>query len=314
MRKTVGFVLLALGAALLAVGVVTTAWAPGVVKKTPVDVNTTTRLEGTGARLDAETGELAAPRPVRVTSVSQVDSDASTDADAVFVSYQCINYTDEGETPDCISDPDDPRTFSIPEPDRFATDRVSGEAVNDAEGLPADAVPHEGLVNKFPFDTEQRTYPVWDGLTQRAWDAEFVGVEDLEGVQTYHFRMTVPRTDVDEIAEDTPGSYANTVDIWVEPTTGSIQRQAQDQQRWLADGTQAVDLKVDFTDEQLARSAADAEDSVASLQLVTRTMPLVGFIGGALLLLAGAALVLTARRKPGAGEPTPSEPREPVSV
>ena len=298
MRKIIGFVLLALGAALVAVGIVTTTWAPGVVKKTPLDVDTTTRLEGEAARLDPETGQLGEKRPVRVTSVTQVDSEASTDKAAVFVQYQCVVYTDLGEAPDC-PEGEDERTFTIPEPDKFATDRVTALAVDEAGLIPDDqqVVQHEGIVNKFPFDTAKRDYPYWDGLTQEAWPATFVGVEDIQDVETYHFSVTIEDEKVDEVAPGIPGTYSNQVDIWVEPRTGAILRQDQDQQRFLEDGTQAVDLQVHFTDEQVDTFASDAKDNIASVDLVLKTMPLVGFVGGGLLLLAGAAVVLLGRRK-----------------
>ena len=46
--------------------------------------------------------------------------------------------------------------------DIFATDRCRPSAVDD-KNLPGDAVVHEGLVNKWPFDAEKKTYPYWDG-------------------------------------------------------------------------------------------------------------------------------------------------------
>lgn len=314
MRKTIGFVLLGLGAALLAIGVVTTTWAPSVVKRTPLDVDTTTRLEGTGARLDAATGELGEARPVRVTSVTRVDSDASTDDVAAFVQVQCVVYTDQGPVDDC-PEGEDPKTFTIPEPDRFVTSRETALAV-DEDGIIADdkqVAQHEGVVNKFPFDTKKRAYDYWDGLTQRAWPAEFVDTQEVDGVETYHFVVSIKDAAVDEIAPGTPGTYSNQVDIYVEPRTGAIIDQRQSQQRFLEDGTQAVDLQVAFTDDQVATFASDAKDNIASLDLITRTAPIAGFVGGGVLLLAGGALVLSDRRR-GSGEVAAPQRREPVGA
>lgn len=316
MRKTIGFVLLVLGAALLAVGIVTTTWAPGVVKQTPLDVDTTTRLEGQGARLDAETGKLGDARPVRVTSVTQVDSDASSDDVAVFVQYQCVVYTDQGDVPDCPTGKD-PRIFTIPEPDKFATDRETALAVDEDGHIPDDqqVAQHDGIVNKFPFDTEEKEYPYWDGLTAQAWPAAFVDNEDVQGVEARHFTVTIENEPVDEVAPGLPGTYSNKVDIWVEPRTGAILRQEQDQQRYLEDGTQVVDLQVAFTDEQVDQFVSDAEENISSLDLVTKTMPLVGFVGGGLLLLAGLAVLFLGRRSTTSdGDHTATSPREPARV
>jgi hypothetical protein len=315
MRKIIGFVLLAIGAALLAVAIVTTTWAPGVVKKTPLDVDTTTRLDGEAARLDATTGALGAARPVRVTSVTRVDSDASDDKNAAFVQVQCVVYTDAGTTPDC-PEGESPSTFSIPEPDRFVTDRVSALAV-DQSGYIADdldVVQHDGVINKFPFDVKKSDYQYWDGATEQAWPAKFVDTKTIQGVETYHFSVTISDVAVDEIAAGTPGTYSQQLDMWVEPRTGAIIDQHQDQQRYLEDGTQAVDLQLAFTDNQVKTFAGDAKDNVAQLDMVTKTMPIVGFVGGALLLLAGAALILTGRRKPDSDMKAGHSKREPVTV
>jgi len=52
------------------------------------------------------------------------------------------------------------------------------------------AEPHEGLVNKFPFEVEQKTYPFWDGVVGRAVDATFQGEEEVDGLPTYKFQGT----------------------------------------------------------------------------------------------------------------------------
>ena len=49
--------------------------------------------------------------------------------------------------------------------------------------------------------------------------------------------------------------------IWVEPKTGAIQNQSQDQQRYLEDGTQVLNLQAEFTPEQIKKSAADTKDT-----------------------------------------------------
>ncbi len=318
MRKIIGFVLLALAAALLAIGVVATVWAPGQVKKTPVDINTTTRLEGTAAKYDAETGALGEARPVGITSLTRTDSEASDDSVAVFVAQQCVVFTDDGDVPDCgttdaAGENGDDRVVSIGV-DRFATDRVSALAV-DEEGYvpePFRTTQHDGIVNKFPFDTEKKAYPYWDSLTGQAWPAEFVEVEDVQGLETYHFRVSIDRVEA-EVAEGTSGRYSNVADIWVEPATGAIVRQTQDQQRYLESGDQVLDLQADFTDDQLDTSVAATRDSVKQLDTILKTAPLVGFIGGALLLVAGAFLVLSTRRKKN-DYTTSGHIREPVSA
>ncbi|MEO9324605.1 DUF3068 domain-containing protein [Nocardioides sp. C4-1] len=313
MRKNIGFVLLAIGAALLAVGVVTVTWAPGVVKQTPLDVDTTTYLTGEASRLGAD------PQPIAIESITQVDSETSADHEgtAVFVSTQCVMFADSVDVDFC-ADPDDPDVLTIGTPDRFVTDRKTALAV-DEPGIIDDEFrgpQQEGLVNKFPFDTQKKTYPLWDGITERSWPAEYVGTETIDGLETYHFSMTIS----DESAKvvpptDTVGTYSNQVDTWVDPVTGAFIRQTQDQQRVLEDGTVALDLQAAFTDDQVAANVDEAESNIAKVDLVTKTMPIVGFAGGALLLAAGGALVLLGRgKRRGDGAHARDDEREPVSV
>lgn len=306
MRKIFGGLLLALGGFLLVAAVLGTFWAPGVIKKTPVDVDTTTIAVGEAARLDLTTGEFS-PRPLYGVSVSRVDSEVSSDEEAVFVSTSCAVFGEPGEDPACVDDSSpDLLTAGI---DTFATDRETALSV-DSEALPTDAVPHEGLVNKFPFDAEQTTYPVWDGVAGRAVDAVFDRTEDVDGLEANVYVISIEDEPI-EIAEGVDGTYTDNKSIFVDPRTGSILDQQDDQQRYLADGTQVLDLQLVVTDESRLAAVEDARDNIASIDLVTRTIPLVGFIGGVLLLIAGFVLM---RSRPRPGSAAPTRAREPVGA
>lgn len=296
-RKVFGFVLLGLGAFLLVAGVIATVWAPGVVKKTPLDVEQFTSLEGEVGKIDLDTMELVR-NPVKVQSITKTDSEASDDDTVVWVQTSCV-VIDIDDAPDCV-DGDDPRLVSA-DTDVFATDRVSAEAVPDFEGLPSDATPHEGLVNKWPFDAEKKNYEYWDGTTGQAWPAVYEREDSLLGIDVYVYTITITDADI-EIAEGTPGTYDNKIEIWVEPKTGAIQEQTQDQQRYLADGTQVLDLQIGFTEDQKEAFADDAKANMLLLDMMVMWMPIVGFVGGGLCVVAGAALLLTARRNSSSTE------------
>ncbi|MBI2245328.1 MAG: DUF3068 domain-containing protein [Nocardioides sp.] len=295
-RKWLGRVLLAVGAFLLVAGVLATVWAPGVVKKTPLDVNQVTHLSGTVQKLDPLTGDFE-EKPVKVQSITKTDSEHS-DGDIVsWVQTTCV-VIDVDDAPDCV-DGDDERLVSA-STDVFATDRVTALAVNDSDYLPADATPHDGVMNKWPFDAEKTTYPFWDGTAGHAIDAVYDRTETLDGIECYVYKASVTDAPI-QIAEGIDGTYDNNVEIWVEPKTGAIQQQTQDQQRYLADGTQVLDLKIGFTDEQIQQFADDAKTNMRTLAILTVWMPIVGFAGGALCVLAGLALLLTARRAAAGG-------------
>ena len=301
MRQLATYVGVSLGAALLAAGVVGVTWAPDQVRKTPLDVDSRTTLTGTAARLD---GPI---RPIRVTSTTQVDSDASDDDAAVFVNVSCVVFTDEGDPPDCGEDPDtlpstgdeepvDPRTLTI-SVDRFVTDRTTGMALDQDGYLPDDAevVQHEGLVNKFPFGTERTTYEFWDLLTGQAWPARYVEEVTVDGLETYHFEVVID-SDEAEVIPGTTGGYQNTTDLFVEPVTGSIVDREVDQTRFL-DGEQILQLQGAFTDEQVTESVDAAQESRRKILAVTQVLPIVGFVGGGVVLGLVALLVVLRRRR-----------------
>ena len=291
-RKWFGLVLLGLGAFLLVVGVMATVWAPGVVKKTPLDVDQVTHLDGTVNKLNPETGELE-ENPVKVESISKADADASSDDVIVWVQTACV-VIDIDNAPNCVNG-DDPRLVSATT-DVFASDRVSAEAIPDYEGLPADAVPHEGLVNKWPFDSEKKDYTYWNGTLDRALPAVYTGTEDVAGIETYVYEIKATDEPID-IADGIPGTYNDLTTIYVEPQTGAIQQQTDSMQQYLDDGTQVVDLNIKFTDEQVQQFADDAKTNTQMLDMMTLWMPIVGFVGGVLCVLAGLALILTGRRR-----------------
>jgi hypothetical protein len=293
-RRWLGLLLLGVGAFLLVAGIMATAWVPGVVKKTPLDVNQQTHLDGTVAKIDLETGELV-ENPVKILDVTQTDSNASDDDVVVWGEKTCV-VIDTDNPPDCV-DGDDPRLVDA-STDVFATDRVTAEAVNDFSGLPADATPHEGLINKWPFDAQKKTYTYWEGMLNEGVPAVYDRTEDVAGIETYVYKVTTTDAKV-EIVPDSgiQGTYDDVKEIYVEPKTGAIQQQTESQQRYLEDGTQVLDLNIKFTDEQIQQFKDDAKANMRLLSLLTVWLPIVGYTGGTLCVIAGLAILILGRRR-----------------
>ena len=65
--------------------------------------------------------------------------------------------------------------------------------------------------------------------------------------------------------------------------------------RTLEDGTKLIDLSVSFTDDQVKSGVKDAKANVRSLYLIGSTVPLIGFILGPILLIAGVVTMLRSR-------------------
>ena len=47
------------------------------------------------------------------------------------------------------------------------------------------------MAYRFPFSTEKKTYPFFDPIAQKAYDANYEGEEDVNGLTTYKFQQNV---------------------------------------------------------------------------------------------------------------------------
>ena len=292
MRKIIAGLLLGLGSFLLVAALVVVVWGGDAVKKTPLDTDSVTNLSGVADKLNPATGDVE-NLDVRATSVTKADADLSDGDVIVFVNTVCL-VVDEGEVPSCVDENDD-RLVSASS-DVFATDRRTAEAVNDAKYLPPSAEEKSGLINKWPFDAQKKDYTYWDGMLGEAVDATYDGSETIDGLATYKYHVLVEDAPA-EVVEGIDGIYSQDKYLWIDPVTGAIIKQTQHEVRELEDGSTLLDMQLAFTDDQVAANAADAKDNGKLLGLLTSTLPLVGFIGGAIALLAGIFLFVAARRR-----------------
>jgi hypothetical protein len=293
-RKVLGLLLLGVGAFLLVIAVLGRFWAPGMAERTPLDIDTATRLSGSAQKLNLTTGALD-DLPVKAISRTRVDSGRSDDDVVVFVSTTCL-VVDQGDVPDCVDAEDPQKRLVTASSDVFATDRHTATAVNTRKYLTADAEPHQGLVNKFPFGSEKKTYRFWDGLLGTTVPATYAGTSTLDGLKTYEYKVDVPSTDA-EVVEGTQGTYATRKSIFVEPRTGSIIKQTQHEVRKLASGQTILDLDIAYTPQTVKAAADDAEANVQSLRLLTGIIPLVGLVLGLVLVVAGLLVVRRSGRR-----------------
>jgi hypothetical protein len=309
-NKWLGPVLMALGAFLVVAAVVAQTVAPDMVKRTPIDVETTTYLEGNADKLNPETSKLES-LPVFAVDKNKSDSNASDGDVAVFVKTTCV-VVDEGQTRECVDDTD-PRLITATI-DTFATDRHTAESVDNDGYLPEDSVQHEGLLNKWPFDSEKKTYSYWEGTLGRAVDAVYDRTDDVKGVEVYVYKVTVDDEETD-VLEGVSGTYTSHKEIYVDPRTGSIINQTEDQQRYLEDGTKILDLQLEFTSGTQQAKVDETNDKYKMISLVLDTVPLVGYLVGIPCLLIGLGLMLLQRRDRGGrggGVTTETEPRTPA--
>ena len=232
--------------------------------------------------------------PIKAFSVTRADSERSDSDVIVFQNSSCL-VKDEGDIDECVSASDPQERLLSASTDNFATDRHTGEAVDDPKYLPPSAEDKQGLINKWPFNAEKKTYQYWDGYAGEAVDATYDRTEDVDGLETYVYKIVVDDAPI-EISDGVQGTYSTDREIWIDPTTGAIVNQFEHQERLDDEGNPFLILDYGFTDDQVAGNADDAKSNSSALDLVTGTVPLIGWIVGIPALLIGIALQLMRRR------------------
>jgi hypothetical protein len=300
-RTKIGVVLTFIGGFLLMFGILAQTYGASRLEKTPLDVDSTTHLSGE-ATLNGPEGEETFP--VNVTSITLADSEKSDDDVIVFENSSCV-VRDEDDPDDCVSNDDPQERLLTASTDTFSTDRETGLAVNDSKYLPPSAEPHEGLVNKFPFGTEKKTYPYWSRSVGDTVDAVYDREDDLDGLDTYVFTVEIEEAPI-EIAEGVDGLYNESTEIWVEPVTGAIVDQVTSLSRTTEDGELVLSLDYSFTDDEVDESVDDAKGNAGRLNLLTDTVPLIGYVVGIPLIVIGLVLILLDVRSRRSGGATPT--------
>jgi hypothetical protein len=304
-RRTVGLVLCGVGAFLLVLALLLRFYAYPNLAKAPLDQYTTSVSDGPGATVFDIAGLAEVQTDLTSTRVTRGDVEASDDDVAVYDTF--VNSTNaEGTTINAYTE-------------RAGFGRTDGMAVNGfGENIDGDPVQHEGLIFKFPFDTQQQDYPFWDTTVRQAFPAVFSGEEQLAGVDVYRFVQNVPATTVSQL--DVPGDlvgateatvtvdrvYENERTLWVEPNTGAIIKGQEDQySRFQYQGQDAItvtDVVIAYDDATVQANADEYGPAGQQLNLVRNVVPLWGAILGLILLVVGFVLVLRPEREPAAVE------------
>jgi hypothetical protein len=165
-----------------------------------------------------------------------------------------------------------------------------------------------GQLFGFPLDTQRRDYDFFDTSTRAAFPARFVEETELSGVPLYLFEQTVPETVIDrrEVPADLAGStaggtvtaevvYSNTRTLWVDPATGVIVKGSEqiDQSLRGPGGTRGATLlagTLTFDDATVAQQIGRVQESGSRIGLVNAAPLAVGILG-AVLLVAGGLLM-----------------------
>jgi Porin PorA len=321
-RRILSFILLGLGVFAVALGLLLRFYAYPQLAKLPLDQESTAVAEGDGITALVVRTVDGAPSPeieqnLSLTSTTYVTGDLTApeveEGGDVAVYVEAIRTVDDAT--DTVVNAS-VRSLCV---DRFTTEAVApceGQYIEVEQGnkitADRDSVQQPGISFKFPFGTEQRDYEYYDLSARDAVNARYDGVEDIQGLEVYKFVVEIPPTRIGE--REVPGSLIGQEDepsvtadlyyqarrtLWVEPVTGIIIQGEQDgKQELLApgedpgEGTTVFQGTLALNEPTVNDNVTKAEDNMSKLSLLT-TWPIVMWIGGGVLIVAGALLLMT---------------------
>ncbi|MEP7090840.1 MAG: DUF3068 domain-containing protein, partial [Nocardioidaceae bacterium] len=251
------------------------------------------------ATLSPATGDLSSTRRV-VGDVSASKEASASMGRKIAVWKSGVATVENG------ADPSGPPITGDAE--RAAFDAHTGEAVSCCgESYDNKAVKHSGLVFKFPFDAQKKTYPFWDTTLLKALPAHYKRTTTLDGVKVYEYVQDIARTksgttDLPASVVGLPGSatvsgvnyYQNVRTLWVEPETGVIIKGQEQQSNTIeapgATPLVATDVTIGYDTKTVKDNADTYGSKGAQLKLVRVWAPLVAGVLAVLLLIAWVLL------------------------
>jgi Porin PorA len=317
MRRVWGYVLVGLGAFLLALSPLAKWYVAPRVQVAPLGCTDTSAICKDRVNLSPSSGtatSLFDPATLTVNSNVPLVAMERVRAD-VTASKGADNRTvyDESQT---VSKGDG--TLVVADTERIPFNGKTSQMISCCGGnVDGTAIADYSGINplKFGFDVQKKTYLYFDRTINKATAMDFKDVETIDGVQTYKFVQTIAPTRIGTLevpgnlvgsvaaSVDAPEFYGNIRTVWVEPVTGVIVKGSEQQKETLrdVDGNDKVTLieaTITFTDANIKASADAASSAASQLGLIKTTIPLVGLVLGIILLVLGFVLVLGRRRDP----------------
>ncbi|WP_422742950.1 DUF3068 domain-containing protein [Mycobacterium sp. WMMD1722] len=330
--------LMGLGAALLIAALLLSTYTKGKIAKVPLDLDATLVSDGTGTAFDPASllGErFVVDRDVPMTMQQQVSVESPSNADVVTLQVgSSLRRTDKQQDNGLLLAMVDTVTM-----DRSTAMAVSSEsnpggsvqkprAIDNQDPPTSIALPHDGLTYRFPFDTEKKSYPMFDPIAQKAYDANYDGEEDVNGLTTLRFTQNVGYDNDGKLVEPVKYSslyeddadsqvtaraalwgiegdpeeqitmsrfYAAQRTFWVDPVSGTIVKTDEHAYHYYArDALRPevtyVDYKISSTEETVESQVASARSERDRVALWGRILPITFTAVGLVFLVGGALL------------------------
>ncbi|CAM4440368.1 hypothetical protein MB901379_00383 [Mycobacterium basiliense] len=327
-----------LGAALLIAALLLSTYTSGKITKIPLDIDATLISEGSGTALDSGSlsGEhIVINQNVPLVSQQQVTVESPANADVVTLQVgTSVRRTDKQKDTGLLLAIVDTVTLNRETAMAVSDDTHTGGAVqkprNFKDESPPTAIPlrHEGLAYRFPFHTEKKSYPYFDPIAQKAFDVNYEGEDDVNGLTTFRFtqnvgynsdgKLVAPVTYPSLYAGDEDGKvttsaamwgvpgepdeqitmtryYAAQRTFWVDPVTGTIVKETEHANHYFARDAlkpevTLADYKVSSTEETVETQVNAARDERDRLALWSRVLPITFTATGLIALIGGGVL------------------------
>jgi hypothetical protein len=308
------------------------------IAKIPLNLDMTLVSDGTGTAFDPASlnrEKFVVDRDVPLVQQEQISVEAPSNADVVTLQVgSTLRRTDKQKDEGLLLALVDTVTVNRQTAEAVSSESNPGGAVQKPRAIEDDqpptniALPHDGLTYRFPFDTEKRTYPVFDPIAQKAFDANYDGEDDVNGLTTYRFSQNVGYDSDGKLVEPVkysslfdddadsevtataamwgvPGEpeeritmaryYAAQRTFWVDPVSGTIVKREEHGYHYYAreplkPEVTFVDFKVAFNEETVETQVASARDERDRVGLWGRILP-ISFTALGLVSLVGGALL-----------------------
>lgn len=190
-----------LGSALLIAALLLSTYTSSKITKIPLDIDATLISEGKGSALDSAslaTDHIVINQNVPLVSQQQITVESPANADVVTLQVgTSVRRTDKQKDTGLLLAIVDTVTLNRHTAMAISDDTHTGGTVQKPRGFgdesPPTAIPlrHEGLSYRFPFHTEKKSYPYFDPIAQKPFDANYDSEEDVNGLTTYRFTQNI---------------------------------------------------------------------------------------------------------------------------
>jgi hypothetical protein len=332
--------IIGLGAALLIAALLLSTYTSSRIQKIPLNIDESLAADGTGTALDPASlmgDRFVIDKNVPLVSQQQVTVESPANAEVVTLQVgNTLRRTDKQQDNGLLLAMVDTVTLNRNTAEAVSDDTHAGGSVQKPRTIEESkpptnvALPHEGLSYRFPFNTEKKTYPYFDPIAQKAFDANYDGEDDVNGLTTYRFTQNVGYDadgklvdpikyaslyDNNEDGEVTaraelwglPGDpqepvtmtryYAAQRTFWVDPVSGTIVKEQEHANHYYARDPlkpemAMADYKVTSTEQTIESQVASARDERDRVGLWSRVLP-ISFTAAGLIALVGGALLGT---------------------